>query len=248
MEVDEDNNEPNPAYKDLTDPIENYEPVTRQKFGIPNEEEDHTLSLFIGPTRGGKSYQIKKLLVDVWLCPNGRAPFEKIYYIGQEKSFQEMRTAFAAMEYAYTGQKDNFKTEVKLYTCTQVQDALNDIAAADKKIKKFAIFDDCYTINSTNKLRERMVNVFQQGQHHSLTSWVVVHQSTEKNGVTLRKPANYIFFCNEPPQTVALITQCAPDSEPIKQYEVSAKSNDNHRFLIFDQSSYAFYDNNYLKI
>jgi hypothetical protein len=244
----DNSSEPNPAYKDLNDPIENYDPVQRQRFGIPNEENDHTLSLFIGPTRGGKSFQIKKLLIDCWQCENGKPPFQQVYYVGQEKSFQEMRTAFAAMEYAYTGKKENFKTKVKLYTCTQVQDALNDIAAADKSIKKFAIFDDCYTINSTNKLRDRMVNMFQQGQHHSLTSWVVVHQSTETKGVTLRKPANYLFFCNEPPQTVGLLMQVAPDSEPMKQYEISSKSNDGHRFIIFDQSNYAFYDNNYLKI
>jgi hypothetical protein len=240
--------EVNPAYKDLEDPIENYEPVSRHKFSIPNEEDDHTLSLFIGPTRGGKSHQIKRLLIDCWENKNGEPPFKNVYYVGQEKSFQEMRTAFAAMEYAYTGHTDNFQTDVKLYTCTQVTDAINDIMASDKSTKKFAIFDDCYTINSTNKLRDKMVNLFQQGQHHSLTSWVVVHQSTEKQGVSLRKPANYLFFCNEPPQTVGLICQISPDSEPMKQYEISAKSNDGHRFLIFDQSNYAFYDNHYLKI
>jgi hypothetical protein len=246
--LNDEKEEPNPSYKDLKDPIENYEPVERQRFGIPNEKDDHTLSLFIGPTRGGKSHQIKRILIDCWQCSQGKPPFESIYYVGQEKSFQEMRTAFAAMEYAYTGRKDSFQTTVKLYTCTQVSDAIEDIQAADRTTKKFAIFDDCYTINSTNKLREKMVNLFQQGQHHSLTSWVVVHMSTEKNGVTLRKPANYLFFCNEPNQTVQLLSMLDPESQPMKSYSISAKFNDGHRFLIFDQSNYAFYDNNYLKI
>ena len=237
-----------PTTKDPNDPIEDYEPIARKKFGIPNGKDDHTLALFIGPTRGGKSFQMKKILIDCWLCPLGKPPFEEIYYVGQEKSFQEMRTAFAAMEFAYTGQKENFQTKVKLYSCTQSKEAINDIMASDKYTKKFAIFDDCYTINSTNKLRGAMVNLFQQGQHHALTSWVVVHQSTEKDGVTLRKPANYLIFCNEPPQTVGLLCQVAPDSQPINSYEISSKTNEGHRFIIYDQSNYSFYDYTYSKI
>jgi hypothetical protein len=236
------------AFKDLSNPIENYEPLTRLRFGIPNGPDDHTLSLFIGPTRGGKSHQVKTMLIDSFVSDLGKPPFELIYYVGQEKSFQEMRTAFAAMEYSYTGRKENFTTPIKMYTCTEVDKAIKDIESADKKLKKFAIWDDCYTINSSNKIRNQMVNLFSQGQHHSLTSWVIVHYSTEKQGVTLRKPANYCIFCNEPSQTVGLITQQGPESEPIKQYEISANFNKGHKILIFDQSNQAFYDYKFQKI
>lgn len=234
--------------KDESDPIENFEPLSKRRFGIPCEEGDHTLTLFIGPTRGGKSHQMKKMLMDVWIAPIGKMPFDEIYYIGQEKSFNEMRAAFATMEFVYTGNRGPYKTDVQMFTCMQSSNAINKILASDKKKRKFAIFDDCYSINGTNKTREKMVNLFQQGQHHSLTSWVVVHQSTQKEGAPIRKPANYLVFCNEPAQTVGLLCQLAPDSEVLNQYEISGQTQDGHRFIIFDQSNYAFYDYNYLKI
>jgi hypothetical protein len=237
------------SFKDKADPIENYDHIEKKKFGIPCAEDEHTLTLIMGPTRGGKSYQMKKLLLDVWVdVPKGQAPFDTIYYVGQEKSFQEMRTAFASMEFVYTGRKDNFKTEVKLYTCTQANQCLMDIQADDRDKKKFAIFDDCYSINSTPVLRKAVVNLAQQGQHHSLTSWVVVHQATEKDGVSLRRPANYLVFCNEAPQTVGLLTQQGPDTPPMKAYELSYKANDGHRVLLYDQSNQLFYDYKYQKL
>lgn len=233
--------------KNDKDPIENYATLEKHRFKIPNDKNDHTLALFQGPTRGGKSFQMKRLLIDCWDNKN-KKPFDMIFYVGQEKSFQEMRTAFATMEFVYTNKTENFDTEVKLYTCTQSQDAINDIMASDKNKKKFVIFDDCYSINSSNKLRDKIVNLVQQGQHYSLTSWIVVHQGTERQGISIRRPANYIVFCNEPMQTVTLLTQSTPDSQPIKAYEASKVNNDGHKFLIYDQSNHHFYDEHYLKI
>ena len=162
-----------------------------------------------------------------------------------------MRSGFAAMEFAATGRKKDFEMKSKFYTVSQVNMACSDIMSESKDLKKFAFFDDCFSINSTNKIRDQIISIVQQGQHLRLSTWITCHMPTDKQGVSLRKCCNVFVVCNENSAVVAsTLCNISPDSEPMKQYEASGRLNEKKKkMLIYDQSEGGvFYDYKYLQI
>jgi len=245
--------------------IDNVPQIEEKRFkleGVAKNSSTHPVfvMLFMGPPQGGKSFQLKKQLIDaVHPASSGESLFDKVYIIANRATWNEYRIGLAAQEYVATGKKSDFNTIVRMFEPTGSQLCIDEINSdhartlrennGNDNLRKLLIADDSFSINQTAAGRQNFLDLAQQSQHKNCCMYLMVHNSTQQQAVALRKAATHIAYCNEDMHTTSTLIHEDMMSKPMQTYRASAQMNPSKKkFLLQDKREGKFYDCFYLLI